>query len=84
MVAEEPRKNRESLKTENVFEKYFGIGGSSSFNEPEHKAVTYDLSDQEAVLMAAESEAFIRKIVINEWNHIGSKKQNNRVIMDKT
>lgn len=39
------KKNRESLKTENVFEKYFGIGGSSSFNEPEHKAVTYDLSD---------------------------------------
>ena len=27
------------------FEKYFGIGGSYSFNEPEHKAVTYDLSD---------------------------------------
>ena len=35
--------NDERLWT--FFEKYFGIGGSSSFNEPEHKAVTYDLSD---------------------------------------
>ena len=53
--AKKKQKVIEKLKT--FFEKYFGIGGSYSFNEPEHKAVTYDLSDQETVLMAAESEA---------------------------
>ena len=51
------KKQRVIEKLKTFFEKYFGIGGSSSFNEPEHKAVTYDLSDQETVLMAAEFEA---------------------------
>ena len=51
------KKQRVIEKLKTFFEKYFGIGGSYSFNEPEHKAVTYDLSDQETVLMAAESEA---------------------------
>ena len=40
------------LKT--FFEKYFGIGGSSTFTEPEHKTVTYDLSSQETLSMVAE------------------------------
>lgn len=39
------KKQRVIEKLKTFFEKYFGIGGSSSFNEPEHKAVTYDLSD---------------------------------------
>jgi len=39
------------------FEKYFGVGGSSTFTEPEHKAVTYDMSNQETLLMVAESKA---------------------------
>lgn len=51
------KKQRVIEKLKTFFEKYFGIGGSYSFNEPEHKAVTYDLSDQETVSMAAESEA---------------------------
>lgn len=39
------KKQRVIEKLKTFFEKYFGIGGSSSFKEPEHKAVTYDLSD---------------------------------------
>ena len=39
------------------FEKYFGIGGSSTFTEPEHKMVTYDLNDQETLLLAAEPKS---------------------------
>lgn len=42
----------EKLKT--FFEKYFGIGGSATFTEPEHKVVTYDLDNQEMVSMVAE------------------------------
>lgn len=45
----------DKLKT--FFEKYFGIGGSASFTEPEHKGITYDLDRQETLLMAAESKA---------------------------
>ena len=41
-------------KLKNFFEKYFGIGGSSNFTEPEHKPVTYNLSGQETLSMAAE------------------------------
>ena len=42
----------DKLKT--FFEKYFGIGGSSTFAEPEHRDVTYDLSNQETLEMVAE------------------------------
>ena len=45
----------DKLKT--FFEKYFGIGGSSTFTEPEHKMVTYDLNDQETLLLAAEPKS---------------------------
>ena len=42
----------DKLKT--FFEKYFGIGGSSTFTEPEHKTVTYDLNSQETLSIVAE------------------------------
>jgi type I restriction enzyme R subunit len=42
----------DKLKT--FFEKYFGIGGSSTFTELEHKTVAYDLNSQETLLMVAE------------------------------
>ena len=45
----------DKLKT--FFEKYFGIGGSASFTEPEHKAVRYDWNGQEGLDMVAESKA---------------------------
>ena len=44
----------EKLKT--FFEKYFGIGGSSTFTEPEHKTVVYDLDGQETLSMVAEEK----------------------------
>ena len=44
----------DKLKT--FFEKYFGIGGSSTFTEPEHKMVTYDLDSQETLSMVAEPQ----------------------------
>ena len=44
----------DKLKT--FFEKYFGVGGSSTFTQPEHKAVTYDMSNQETLSMVAESK----------------------------
>ena len=44
----------EKLKT--FFEKYFGIGGSSTFTEPEHKTVVYDLNGQETLSMVAEEK----------------------------
>ena len=44
----------EKLKT--FFEKYFGIGGSSAFTEPEHKTVVYDLDGQETLSMVAEEK----------------------------
>ena len=45
----------DKLKT--FFEKYFGIGGSASFTEPEHKVVRYDWNGQEGLDMVAESKA---------------------------
>ena len=42
----------DKLKT--FFEKYFDIGGSASFTEPDHKTVTYDLNSQETLSMVAE------------------------------
>ena len=45
----------DKLKT--FFEKYFGIGGSASFTEPEHKVVRYDWDGQEGLDMVAESKA---------------------------
>ncbi len=42
----------DKLKT--FFEKYFGIGGSTSFIEPRHNMITYDLDGKESLLMAAE------------------------------
>ena len=44
----------EKLKT--FFEKYFGIGGLSTFTEPEHKTVVYDLYGQETLSMVAEEK----------------------------
>ena len=41
-------------KLKKFFEKYFGIGGSSTFVGPKHKDVTYDLSSQETLEMVAE------------------------------
>ena len=38
--AKKKQKIIDKLKT--FFEKYFGIGGSSKFTEPEHKTVTYE------------------------------------------
>lgn len=44
----------DKLKT--FFEKYFGIGGSSTFTESEHKVVTYDMGNQETLSKVAESK----------------------------
>ena len=44
----------DKLKT--FFEKYFGIGGSSTFTEPEHKTVKYSLDEQNTLSMVAESK----------------------------
>ena len=41
-------------KMKGFFEKYFGIGGSSTFVESNHKVVTYDMSEQENLPMVAE------------------------------
>ena len=38
------------------FEKYFGIGGSSTFTESEHKTVKYSLDEQNTLSMVAESK----------------------------
>lgn len=38
-------------KMKGFFEKYFGIGGSSTFVESNHKVVTYDMSEQENLPM---------------------------------
>ena len=42
--------------TAEAIEKYFGIGGSSTFTESEHEVVTYDMSNQEKLSMVAESK----------------------------
>ena len=44
----------DKLKT--FFEKYFGIGGSSTFTKPEHKTVKYSLDEQNTLSMVAESK----------------------------
>ena len=38
------------------FEKYFGIGGFSTFTEPEQKTMTYDMNGQTSLSMAAKSK----------------------------
>ena len=42
----------DKLKT--FFEKYFGIGGSTTFTELEHKTVNYDMNSQKSLSMVAE------------------------------
>ena len=42
----------DKLKT--FFEKYFGIGGSATFTEPEHPATIYELHPQDNLSMVAE------------------------------
>lgn len=42
----------DKLKT--FFEKYFGIGGSATFTEPEHSATIYELHPQDNLSMVAE------------------------------
>ena len=43
------------------FEKYFGIGGSSTFIEPENKTVTYDMNSQKLLSMVAEPKTLYGK-----------------------
>ncbi len=43
-------------KLKGFFEKYFGIGGSSSFTEQESEDAVYDMSNQEALPMVAETD----------------------------
>ena len=43
-------------KLKSFFETYFGIGGSSTFTEPEHKKVKYSLDEQNTLSMVAESK----------------------------
>ena len=43
-------------KLKTFFEKYFGIGGSSTFTEPEHNTVKYSLDEQNTLSMVAESK----------------------------
>ena len=38
------------------FEKYFGIGGSSIFTEPDREIVTYGLDENETLSMVAEEK----------------------------
>lgn len=49
----------DKLKT--FFEKYFGIGGSASFTEPEHKVVAYDFDRQEMLSVVAEPKTPYRE-----------------------
>ena len=49
----------DKLKT--FFEKYFGIGGSSTFTEPEHKTVTYLYSMQGRKVLGWKPERIFRK-----------------------
>lgn len=44
-------------KLKAFFEKYFGIGGSSTFTDTEHKTVSYDMDRQDTFSMVAESKA---------------------------
>ena len=43
------------------FEKYFGIGGSSSFTEPEQKIVKFNVGNQENISMVAEQNSVLKK-----------------------
>lgn len=43
-------------KLKGFFEKYFGIGGSSSFTEQESEDAVYDMGNQEALPMVAEAD----------------------------
>lgn len=43
-------------KLKQFFEKYFGIGGSSTFTEPEQKIVTYDFNSRDTLSMVAETK----------------------------
>lgn len=43
-------------KLKGFFEKYFGIGGSTSFTEQESEDAVYDMSNQEALPMVAETD----------------------------
>ena len=43
-------------KMKSFFEKYFGIGGSYTFTESEHKMVTYNPNSQKTLSMIAESK----------------------------
>ena len=52
---------RDIEEAKHFFEKYFGIGGSSTFTEPDHKTVTYDLNSQEPLSMVAEPKISYRK-----------------------
>lgn len=52
-------KKKQSIidKLKTFFEKYFSIGGSATFTEPEHQATIYELHPQENLSMAAEPKA---------------------------
>lgn len=45
----------DKLKT--FFEKYFGVGGSVSFTEPESEPLEYDSDTQSILLMVAENSS---------------------------
>ena len=48
-------------KLKGFFEKYFGIGGSSSFTEQESEDAIYDMGNQEALPMVAETDDTYKK-----------------------
>lgn len=56
-------KKKQSIinKMKVFFEKYFGIGGSSTFAEPEHKIVTYNTDRQDKLSMIADSRTSYKK-----------------------
>ncbi|MEG0227375.1 MAG: type I restriction endonuclease subunit R [Lachnospiraceae bacterium] len=54
-------------KLKNFFEKYFGVGGSASFVEEEHKGVVYEINPQDNLSMVAEPKT-----------HYGADKENNK------
>ena len=68
-------------KMKGFFEKYFGIGGSSTFVESNHKVVTYDMSEQENLPMVAEP-----KMPYGEQlcEHINAKMVVSAVAFEKT
>ena len=43
-------------KLKKFFEKYFGIGGSATFTESEHKDIAYGSNSEEILEMVADSE----------------------------